>query len=199
MVHEFRVHWTTATGGTGTSAHWFLGASSVQSTLDATAARVRNFYFDAFEVSGVFGGLLPDDVTISFDPEVREVDESTGLLVAVHSAAVGAPLTGTDNGAYSGATGAVVTWNTATVAVGQRVRGRTFLVPIAAGGYDTTGRLSTTMQGEAQAAADGLIAASIAEPDPNPLVVFSRTHLLAAPVGTANVPDMAAVLRSRRD
>jgi len=100
--------------------------------------------------------------------------------------------------AYSGSSGAVIDWLTPLIVAGRRVQGRTFVVPLTGVSYQSDGTLASTTITTIQNAANTLIAALAGE-----LKVFSRPTATrtgaAATVIAARVPDIAAVLRSRRN
>lgn len=184
--------WTGFSGAPGyTSFHFstFTGGGDAQAAVD----RVRAFF------SGV-RTFLPGSVSIQVQPTVEILDEASGVLQD-YVDAEDPPLvvTGNGTGAYSAAAGAVISWNTATVANGRRVRGRTFLVPLSGSGLESDGTLSAAGLLEINAAAAGLEGGDFEQQ----LVVWSRPRNgaggVAAPVTGHRVPDMTAVLRSRRD
>ena len=83
------------------------------------------------------------------------------------------------------------------MAGGRRIQGRTFLVPLVASAFDSTGTISTAALATLQTAANGLVAYDTIDPvvwkRPTPFTVGSF-----ATITEARIPDMAAVLRSRR-
>lgn len=171
----------------------FFDAFGADDFVDAEVARVRSF----------FNSLLirfPSSVTISVSPEVSIFDEVSGELLG-YSTADETPddVEGQGSSSYSGPSGAVINWSTDTVNRGRRVRGRTFLVPLADAVYDSSGTLSTAALNDLRDAAEILMG----DGDGPQFVVWSRPRDGAggalAPVTSYRVPDMAAVLRSRRD
>ena len=112
---------------------------------------------------------------------------------------------GTAAESYAGPVGAIVNWETGTILDGHRLRGKTFLVPLASGVWDVDGRLNFSVSSAISAAAAGLVSDMA-----DNLVVWHRpkkdkiTHAITRDGGYSVVtaghcPPKAAVLRSRRD
>jgi len=143
--------------------------------------------------------VCPGIVSFSLAPEAIILDSDTGeTLGAVPRGAV-AINQPTGTGAYSGPSGAVINWNTADYRAGRRIRGRTFVVPLANTAYDANGTLTTAALGALRTGANKLVG-DAGGPE---FGVWSRPRggsggVFATVVG-ASVPDKAAVLRSRRD
>jgi hypothetical protein len=106
---------------------------------------------------------------------------------------------GGGSGAYSAPSGAVLHWLTGTVRNGRRLRGRTFIVPLANSNYEANGTLAagtiTAIQNAGLALMDEATTRLVVYGRPAP----NAADGVAALVTGARVPDMAAVLRSRRD
>lgn len=133
------------------------------------------------------------------EPDVKWFDEATGELLGV--TAVSPPPAAHAGGAGAsgaGPAGAVISWTTAGVNRGRVVRGRTFVVPLGAAYYQSDGTLTTSLLTGFSTAAVNLIGAADAT-----FAIWSRPRDGAGgaifPVTTGTTPDMAAVLRSRRD
>jgi hypothetical protein len=185
--------WSGFTGAPGYSVMHF-------SAFEATAAAAQ----DAVDAVRVFfdsvKGHLPSIVSLQVLSDVEIVQEDNGQLLDIVTAPV-APLVvnGSVAGAYSAPSGAVIHWLTNTVSNGRRVRGRTFLVPLANSQYEANGTLLATTVTSITNAAVALI-----NDLDTALVVYGRPSpngvdgFIAAASG-ARVPDMACVLRSRRD
>ena len=150
---------------------------------------VRSF-FDAIKAN------LPSGLQIQTSGVCDIINEATGTLEGQDSTATPAVVQGTNAGVYAGPTGAVIRWTTAGFVAGRRVQGRTFLVPLV-GQSDTNGTIISAVLTTLQTAADGLITAGAGD-----FVVWSRPRQFSS--GSAHVvtgrviPDLAAVLRSRR-
>lgn len=154
--------------------------------------------------------ILPNTVHITPERTGDTIEDTTGALTGSWIGGVVTASAGQNPGAYSAPSGAVVDWRTATVLDGKRLRGRTFVVPLAAGAYQDDGTLGAGAIGTIQAAATQFIVEQS-----NSAVVWHRPYKGRAAVGTlparpahlgghglitaSRVPDLAAVLRSRRD
>jgi len=139
------------------------------------------------------------------------IEETTGEMVNILNATGGGSyLSNASAGqVMAGASGAVVNWRTGVVRKGRRIKGRTFLVPLKTTVYDEDGTLTSAAIGTINSAAAALINTT-GEAD---LGVYGRPTRqrgddgametipdgLWAVATSFNVPDMAAVLRSRRD
>lgn len=175
-------------GGTG---EWNPGPTEAA----AAVARIDTF------AQGILG-VLPAGLTLQVQGDVEEIEDTNGSLTDIH--AVTAPAARTPShaaGPYSGPTGAVINWRTSTVRNGRRIRGRTFLVPLIGAAFENNGTLTTTAIGTITTAANALISQT-GSPD---LGVYARPSAPGvadgqwAPAAAATIPDMAAVMRSRRD
>lgn len=189
---QVTAEWTGFNGGPGYSTFHF-DALTPMADVGGIQSRVANFFFEA-------RSLLPTDVTVSVSPTSEVIDSESGELLEYVE--IDEPLdsyTGAASGGYSGASGAVVNWNTQTVNRGRRVRGRTFVVPLSGDSYDNVGTLTNQALTTLRSAAGRLMGD---EGDPD-FVVWSRpragTGGALAPVVSYRVPDLAAILRSRRD
>ena len=147
-------------------------------------------FFDAIKAN------LPSGLQVQTSGVCDLIDEGTGALTGQDTTTTPAVVQGTNAGVYSGATGAVIRWTTAGFVAGRRVQGRTFLVPLVGQG-DTNGTIITAVLNTLQAAATGLVTAGAGN-----MVVWSRPRAFsqghAFVVTGSIVPDLAAVLRSRR-
>jgi hypothetical protein len=195
---KVRVRWAGFIGSPGWSNFYFdTGNGDFTTPADAgpCADRVATFLT-------AIKGRFPTALNWAIQSDVEAISAATGELLNIHSAGARATIAGSAAaGSFSGTSGAVVTWRTAGVRNGRRVRGRTFLVPAANIAYDTDGTLGPTTVTELVNAANALAD----QANPIKLGVWSRPSAIGAsdgefhPVTTASVPDMAAVLRSRRD
>jgi hypothetical protein len=192
-----KVRWSGFIGSPGWTNFYFdSGDGTFYDNAEAgnCADRVASFL-------NVIRPRFPDAVTWQIQSDVEAIAAPNGELVSVHNAGARAPIVGGAAAAsYSGASGIVVTWRTNGVRNGRRVRGRTFLVPAATAAYGNDGTIGPTTLEDINAAAAQLIAA----PGQAKLGVWSRPSAVGATDGAfhvvtaASVPDMAAVLRSRR-
>lgn len=158
-----------------------------QGNIDA----IRTFF-------NALAGLLPSGLTIQVPSSGDTLSEVDGKITGAWSVGTTPTVvTGTAAGAYSGTSGAVVHWLTNAVVAGRRVRGRTFLVPLANTAYDTAGSLLTsaltTIQTAAAAYVSGQTGKACVWARPAP----GRSGSLAS-ITSSKVPDLAVVMRSRR-
>lgn len=179
--------WTGFTGSPGYSKFRFQ-AELDSAGAEAAAGRVRTFF-------AAFQAHLAPGVVITIQPPAQIFDDQQQLTSEVDFTAP-ATVSSSNNQAYAGASGAHVNWHTGQVFLGRRVRGRTFLVPLSSTAFDQGGTLTTTALQLIRDAAAALVAG-----DP-PLAIVGGTPGEATynySVTSSNVPDKAAVLRSRRD
>lgn len=193
MANLFRVvaNWGGGKIGTG-FANFYFTASVSTAVLASDAARA---FFNGCYSSGAY---LPLGINISFNSTVDTIDAANGELVTSTSVTKPADIVGSDTARYAAVAGACVTWLTDGVEDGKRVRGRTFLVPVAGLGLQNDGTLDSTFVGFCGSAATALIAAA---PE---FVIWHRPESLAAgggssyPVTAAKIADKTAYLTSRR-
>jgi len=192
-IFRIQVRWTGFTGAPGYSAfHFDAATEGAGPTAQDCADAVDDFI-------SVWRQYLPTTVTVQVESEVQRLEETTGQLIGFESIAQPSSHTGASAGSWSAASGAVVIWNTAGVRNGRRLQGRTFIVPLGGGGLSADGSLSAAAQSALQTAATAF-ADSITAP-----VVWGRPTSTGAADGqiasitAARVPDLMAVLRSRRD
>lgn len=194
-ILRYRSTWTGFSGAPGlTSLYAFPGATDQE-----FASAAIGFLADALSIATP-GDTLPNDVTISGDSVVDHLDELTGTLEASFPVVPEPPIAGASSGSWAGPAGVALSWLTGAVRRGHRVRGRTFLVPIAATAFDVDGTISSSALTNFRAAATAWAGHAV-----NP-VVWARPTGLPVPSGGAafaiaasSVADKVAVLRSRRD
>lgn len=191
-IIRLTARWTGFPGAPGYS-NFFFASDGSTADVDEAIGQVQSAF-------GQWIRALPSAVTVQLVQEFPVIDEVTGMTTGyadfdeeIQS------FTGLDAGAFSGPTGAVVTWDTAGVVNGRRVRGRTFLVPLSNDSYQADGTLNTDTITALNAGATALEGPGL---DSN-LVIWSRpTNGGGGSIHNVighRVPDMAAVLRSRRD
>jgi hypothetical protein len=191
--------WQGFSGAPGYSNFFFRDFTANNEPTQAQAQggvdRVNTFL-------GAIQSLLPPNVNITVQPTVDVIEETNGQLTTSFTVPTPSAVPGTSTvTTYSAPTGAVITWRTAGVRNGRRVRGRTFLVPLATNCYQADGTLDPTKMATL-ATASAALANQSGTPD---LGVWARPTSKTATdgvwwvVSNATVPDMAAVLRSRRD
>lgn len=179
-LNQYRVQWTSSVGIDGVSTFYSTGAASV------LLPRLRTF-FEACK------DLIPSDVTLVYPGTGNIVDSATGQATATWVATAPSNTICTGGGAYAKPVGAVINWRTSLYTGGRQLRGKTFLVPLTAGAFDTDGVLSTVAKGIIQTAASALPGGA------DGMQIYSTANRTNAAVTVATVPAIAAVLRSRRD
>ena len=202
------VNWTGFLGAPGyTNLYFrdFQGAGEIdQAIADGAVAKVHT-WIQAWDDG------LPNTVTLTVDPSVEVIEETTGELTGFFTTVPGSPNVGGSTLTYSAASGACVNWYTDGVRNGRRVRGRSFMVPIGSNGMDTNGTLNNTAL-TSWRTATGVLTSGTGTGD---LGVWARpTPILdenGEPTGEHNadgiwyvvtsysIPDKVAILRSRRD
>jgi hypothetical protein len=208
-----KMRWSGFQGGPGYSSFYFRDFGSVGdpdwSPGDADAAnataRVQTFGMALRE-------YIVSGTTLQVESDVEEIEETNGELIDVHNGGVQTAINAINAaGGYSAASGAVVNWKTAIVRKGRRIQGRTFLVPLGPNCYENNGTLASGALTAITAAATTLASDGGAID----LGVWGRPTKVKdangdptgetlpdgqwAQVRSVRVPDMAAILRSRRD
>lgn len=202
-IAKVLINWTGFIGAPGYTNLYFRNATPGiidQSVVDNAVSKVE-------ALVTAIRPVLPNTVTIGTNASVEEINDATGELVAFWTGTVAAPVVGGQLAAYSAASGAVMNWSTNTVRNGRRIRGRTFIVPLGGSSFDTNGTLDSSELTILQNAATALRAASGAArlviwarpvpEQPGPPVVPAVAGA-SAEVTSSNVPDMGAILTSRR-
>jgi hypothetical protein len=182
-MNRVRVLWQNWPGAPGYTNH-YVGSNVLAQTA------IRAFY------DGV-KAYLPTGLTVQVPSSGDQVNEATGDITGVWTGAAQAVVSGGGAAAYAGATGACVNWRTGNIINGRRPMGRTYLVPLVSTAFETNGTLGSTAVTTIQNVATQLITDLAGE-----LKIWHRPSTLGpgsnVTVITAQVPDMAAVLRTRR-
>lgn len=184
--------WSGFTGAPGYTSFHFTAFDGGLDTTDEVG-RVHAFFT-------ALGGIIPGSVEIQVRQETELLNEASGELLGYGGAAAPVePVDASGSNTYAAPSGGLVTWNTNTVHNGRRLRGRTFIVPLTNTAYQGDGTLTEAAIGTMGTAAEALIGDGTG----SQLVVWSRPSGASAgaegPVTGYRIPDMAAVLRSRRD
>lgn len=184
--------WTGFRGAPGYSNFYFAGKAADEGLLEDCAETIRSFFT-------AFRDQLPSGISIAIRGNAEVIDEASGQITSQLDFKPPATVVGATTGSYSAASGAVVNWNTNAYRNGRRVRGRTFLVPLATNAYDSQGDLAGAALTNIRAGATFLSSGAA----PLPFVVWARpvggSGGTAEPVVSHTVPDLGAILRSRRD
>jgi hypothetical protein len=197
-VIRIKVNWTGFIGSPGyTNLHFeptVEGDPITQTLVDAAVSKVQTWL-------SAMRPALPTVVTTVVDGQVAEIDEQTGNIEAFWTATPAAAAPGTATGNYSSGVGLCINWSTAGVRNNRRVRGRTFVVPLASSAFSADGSFNDTNL----AAWRGLATTLAADSNGVRLVVMARTPGAIIPDGgaydvtTASINDRPAFLSSRRD
>lgn len=192
-LYQITVRWTGFVGAPGYTRMHFMTNSPSQAEAVAAAQDMADFF-------SAISALLPTDIELTFDLEVPVLLDSTGQPQQFLNLPAQPTITQpTGAGAYAAPAGASVQWLTSAVNNGRRVRGRTYLVPLIDGAYDSVGTLDAADQAVIQTAASTLYNSLNSL-----LAVFSRPSTapdngFSTQVTGAAVADKVAILKSRRD
>jgi hypothetical protein len=145
---------------------------------------------------------FPSGITITVPGAGDSIESTTGALSGVWSATPPAQVVATGGGNAAAGVGVCVGWLTGGIVTGirgpRKLRGRTFLVPLAAANYATDGTIDSVVLGEIQTWGNAMIAAG-------GLGIWHRPTTAGGSDGnsygvlTAKVRDKVAYLSSRRD
>lgn len=198
MMMRHRWTWSGFSGGPGLSTFYALGSNAQQ-----FADGIRTFL--QIGIANGALGSLPTGVKIVPDSFVDMIEETDGALDSAVGITAPADLNGATAGGYGSPMGLCVTWGTGALVTGpsgrpRRLRGRTFLVPLAGADFDTDGTFSntklTTLRNAANTYLGGTWQPCVwSRPWPN----AAANNGQAAAILNASVRDKAAILTSRRD
>lgn len=187
-IARVRVEWVgAAVDGGGVSTFY---SSNADPSVFNTAVRA---FFNNIK------GIFPNDLTFVFQGVGETIESTTGKLNGSWTMTAPASVTGADTGSWAKGVGTRVTWNTAGITRGRRVRGTTFLVPIASVCWDDNGSLSDTVMSTLNTAVPALAAA-----DSGSMRVYSKpsagggTDGVAHAVTSGVAMDTVSWLRTRR-
>lgn len=198
QMARLKINWTGFSGAPGfTNLYFrdFSGTGNIDQAIVNGAITKTDTWLNAWN------SRLPATVNVVIDPVVDVVEDTTGELVGFFT---GTPFTranGTGTGNYSAASGACVNWYTGAVVRGRRLRGRTFMVPLAGSALAVNGTIDDTALTALRSATTALINDAGA----GDIGVWSRPTSATATDGqwaavtSSTIPDKCAVLRSRRD
>lgn len=204
------MRWSGFQGGPGLSVFHFRDFTDQVGSADQVAGAVAKV--DTFIDDIRF--YIPATVTLRTEADVEEIEDTTGDLTTVYTGAPAAAKTGLASGGtnYAAAVGAVINWRTAGVRNGRRVRGKTFLVPLSSSAFGVDGTLADGAVTALNTAAAKMVNQAgngdlgvYARPTPvkdaqgNPVPGQHNADGIWYAATSYNVPDMGAVLRSRRD
>lgn len=192
-LFRVKARWTGFSGAPGYTVLHFEAPDDAAGPSPEDCVTAVHTFFDSIR------DRLPSVVSVQVEGAVERLEIGTGQLIGFDDVTPPSLVIGAMSGGFSSATGACVGWATNGVRNGRRVRGRTFIVPLGAGTYDTDGTLNSIALTDIQTAASALAA------DFAGLVVYARETApgaadgVAYDVAGARVADKTAILRSRRD
>jgi len=179
----------------GLSTWYYNGTTSTPSNADAAdaVARVRAF-FDGIK------GLLPTANTVQVSGSVDLLDPATGALTGSQSVTAPSIVTGTGGGPLPPANAILLTGQTAVIIAGRRLRGRSFISPVASGtqtsGLVSSAAIATTITSANTSLTGVTSSVPVVWHRPQPPGPSGGS---VSPVTTYSVGSTYAVLRSRRD
>jgi hypothetical protein len=197
-LYRGKIRWTIPGAGTALSVLHFSGSGlsgATQAEADEVTAKIHAFLTPIINV-------LPNVVKVQALSEVEEINPGTGDLIGFWNTPAKAERAGTASATagWAAAAGAVISWSTAGVRNGRRVRGRTFIVPLSNECWDVDGTIKSVPLGSLTTGATALTTGS----DVVRFAVWSRPSSPGASDGDDfnvtgfRIPDMSAILRSRR-
>lgn len=192
-LNRVRVAWSNWPGAPGVSTFYLDSGTTNLAPLKT--------FFDVVRT------LTPNALTTDVPNTGDVIDTGTGHITGNWTGSGGGTsVSGVTASGYSGASGALIRWNTGAILNGRRLIGRTYLVPLAGLTQATDGSLQTTTQASLVAAGQALITAyagalrvygpprdagTLSPSDPGKAAIDGA-------VTSCQVPDIAAVMRSRR-
>jgi hypothetical protein len=194
-LYRARTTFTGMIGGPGVATFYFLDDISFYTSL--------NSFWDTLKT------VMPDDVMITVEAFGDIIDDATGTITGAWTDTPVAGRLGTRAENYAAPAGILMSWNTATILDGRRVRGHTFVVPATSNNFDSIGHVAAGSITAVQAAGAALQfeqhdsfviwhrprAARAATPKLKALTAHAGGHAL---VTSAAVSPRVCVLRSRR-
>lgn len=198
-MNRCRVTWTGFVGAPGYT-NFYFGST----TTDMTA--LKTFLTNQ-------SSWIPSVVTLSIPAGGDKINDTDGKIsgtwVGTGSGTVNG---GGGAGSYSGSSGIVVDWLCGLIVAGRRVQGRSYFVPASTNAYQADGSITESIRTNIVTAGTTMIAAYAgefkvfsrpfpgkdAETGPPPKPAKPPRVGVAATVITCRVPDIAAVMRSRR-
>lgn len=195
-IERIRVNWTGFIGGPGVSTFYATDAGTL-------VPQIRTF-FNALITQ------LTAAVKIDVDNVGDVIEAFTGELEGGWTTGVQAQVVGTAAGNYNAVSGALVQWKSDTVLSGRRLRGHSFIVPLASAGYDASGQILNTSRTLMKTAAAALVTASAgnmlvyqrprkAKPADGSVKAITERSGGYGPVTGSDVRTVVTSLRSRRD
>jgi hypothetical protein len=190
MPDMFQIR-TVHNGFTGAPGYTQMYFDASGSTLGAQAASdAVHAFWEALAAD------FPTSWTYSIEADVETITDSTGHLTGVTATTPLAQATFGGLATYAGGVGAVCKWVTNSVHGSRRLTGRTFVVPLQTGSYESNGTLAAGTLSRLRAAATTLVAQQDFGVWGRPV---AGANGLFANAAASNVRDHVAWLSSRRD
>jgi hypothetical protein len=167
-------------------------------TAGPTAAEVNAAAANAKLVLSGSATYMPSSVSYACQSPAQVFSDAGVLIGEVGISTLPSATTGIGGATYPGGVGAVIYWNTGSVNGGHKVKGRTYLVPLANTAFAADGTLNTALVNSLQTAVNTFVSSS-----PAPCV---NTRTLGKPgrvnatiqILSGTVKDRTAFLRTRR-
>lgn len=197
-IAKVTVKWTGFTGAPGYTNFFFndfTDGAITQAIVDGALARTDTFVSN-------WESSVPAAVKLQVDNIVQIINVPDGKMTRFMTGPAKTLRTGSGTGVYSAASGMCFNWYTNGVRNGRRVRGRTFVVPVAGSALGADGSLDDTKVSGLRTVAAAFFAPGANQGLPG---VYARPTAPGATDGawfgtqSVTLPDKVAVLRSRRD
>lgn len=197
-MYRTKVKWTIPGAGTALSVlHWQGAETQLDGQAEANDAVAKTHAYLTPLLA-----IIPNVVKVQALAEVEEINPASGDLIGFWTGGTNAERSGTTSttAGWAAAAGAVISWYTAGIRNGRRVRGRTFVVPLSNECWDVDGTLKAASLTSLNNAANALRTGT----DVTRLAVWGRPTGPGATDGVVHVvlshriPDFSAILRSRR-
>lgn len=141
-IEQLVCTWSGWPGAPGYSVFYGSQGGGAQATFNAFWTSLKPY--------------LPSVVTITIPNTGKVFDEATGQTQPPWTSGTTTTVVGTAATSFSAVSGALIQWYTNVYDRGHRIKGRTFLVPIASSAYHTSGILGDAPKAAIAAAADTL-------------------------------------------
>lgn len=184
LMDRLQVGFTGSQMGSGVATHYAVHAAGHRDAFAAFWQELGNRVF-------------PDSVWITVPNSGDVIEVESGLLQSVWTEGATMQKQGANGPNHAAGCGAAITWVTASIINGKRVRGRTFIVPIAAQHYDSDGTINDAARSFINAATLTLLGACGED-----FLIYHRgkgdEDGVACPVISHRLADRVATLRTRR-
>jgi hypothetical protein len=202
-IMRVKTRWNIPGAGTAyTILHFGSGTGEAVTDTEASNSTLAvSTFFNSIRT------LLPAQVTLNIESDVEVIDVATGDLQGAVTSANRDPIVGGASGTanWAAPAGVCITWSTGgirQVSSGpRRVRGRTFIVPLASSAYATDGTIDSSPLTTLNSAATALRGNF----NNQQFVIYGRPGLNDTPPGVVHsvtghrITDQVAILRSRRN